>query len=81
MMSELSFFKQKHKQADACNPVGKVFELCKMFSSEKLKQILEQKEFMPELRMNRRGKGTRGKQNERLGWTGNRINGRPLRTD
>lgn len=52
-----------------------------MFSSEKLKQILEQKEFMPELRMNRRGKGTRGKQNERLGWTGNRINGRPLRTD
>lgn len=64
-----------------CNPVGKVFKLCKMFSSEKLKQILEQKEFMPELRMNRRGKGTRGKQNERLGWTGNRINGRPLRTD
>lgn len=49
-----------------CNPVGRVLELCKMFSSEKLKQM--QKEFVPELsRMNRRGKGTRGKQNERQG--------------
>lgn len=42
-----------------CNPVGKLFELCKMFSSEKLKQMLEQKEFMPELsKVNRRGKVT-----------------------
>lgn len=53
-----------------------------MFSSEKIKQMLEQKKFMPEhSRMNRREKGTRGKQNERLGWTGNRIHGGPLRTD
>lgn len=65
-----------------CSPVGKVLELCKMFSSEKIKQMLEQKKFMPEhSRMNRREKGTRGKQNERLGWTGNRIHGGPLRTD
>lgn len=43
------------------NPVGKVLKLRKLFSSEKLKQMLVQKEFMPELsRMNRRGKGARG---------------------
>jgi len=45
-----------------CNPVGKLFDLCKMFSSEKLQQMLEQEEFMPELsKMNRRGKSSGGK--------------------
>lgn len=54
-----------------CSPVGKLFELCKTFSSEKLKQMLEQKEFMPELsKMNRRGKGNRGKHKMRGDWAG-----------
>lgn len=45
-----------------CSPVGNPFELCKKFSSEKIKQVLEQKEFMPELcTMNRRGKSNGGK--------------------
>lgn len=42
--------------------MGKLFGLCKIFSSEKLKQMLEQKEFVPELsKMNRKGKGNGGK--------------------
>lgn len=60
----------------------KFSSFAKCFSSEKLKQMSVQKEFMPELsRMNRRGKSARGKQNERLGWTGNRLEGGPLRAD
>lgn len=44
--------------------------------------MLAQKEFRPELSsMNRREKAARGKQNERLDWTGNGIEGGSLRAD
>lgn len=82
LMSELSFLKQKLKQADACmmQACGKTFwAFQKLFNFEKLKRMLEQKEFMPELgKMDRRGKGNGGKHKMR-DW--DTINGGTVRTE